>query len=122
MDELLDADDHLLSAPSALAGYAVGEFRDRQTPRQAASSGIVIVAKKWSELMSEQRVEVYGGDYEHTLEISGARHGIDIRYVTRPLLDDGAEPSAVDRGDPEKKVVWVPGDWKTFNVITACRF
>jgi 4,5-dihydroxyphthalate decarboxylase len=37
--------------------------------------------------MSEQVIEVYGGDYEHTLEISGPHHGVDIRYVTRPLLE-----------------------------------
>jgi 4,5-dihydroxyphthalate decarboxylase len=37
--------------------------------------------------MSEQAIEVYGGDYEHVLELSGPRHGIDIRYVVRPLLE-----------------------------------
>ncbi|HKS84941.1 MAG TPA: hypothetical protein VJR71_05655 [Pseudolabrys sp.] len=32
-------------------------------------------------------VEVTGGDYEHTLGLSGVRQGIDIRYVTAPLRD-----------------------------------
>lgn len=37
--------------------------------------------------MSTQKIDVYGGDYEHTLGMSGPRHGVDINYVTRPLLE-----------------------------------
>jgi 4,5-dihydroxyphthalate decarboxylase len=37
--------------------------------------------------MKAQNVEVYGGDYEHVLGISGAYHGIDVTYFVRPLLD-----------------------------------
>ncbi|HEX7054690.1 MAG TPA: PhnD/SsuA/transferrin family substrate-binding protein [Burkholderiales bacterium] len=37
--------------------------------------------------MSEGRMEVYGGDYEHVLELGGTRHGIELRYVVRPLLE-----------------------------------
>lgn len=32
-------------------------------------------------------IALYGGDYEHVLGLSGAREGIDIRYVERPLLE-----------------------------------
>jgi 4,5-dihydroxyphthalate decarboxylase len=32
-------------------------------------------------------IDFYGGDYEHVQGISGAREGIDIRYVERPLLE-----------------------------------
>jgi 4,5-dihydroxyphthalate decarboxylase len=37
--------------------------------------------------MSEQVVEVFGGDYEHVLDLSGEYEGIQIKYVTRPLLE-----------------------------------
>ena len=37
--------------------------------------------------MKDQNVEVYGGDYEHVLGLSGAYHGIDVTYVVRPVLD-----------------------------------
>lgn len=33
------------------------------------------------------KIDLYGGDYEHVLGISGVREGIDIRYVERPLLE-----------------------------------
>ncbi len=33
------------------------------------------------------KIDLYGGDYEHVLGLSGAREGIDIRYVERPLLE-----------------------------------
>jgi 4,5-dihydroxyphthalate decarboxylase len=32
-------------------------------------------------------VKLYGGDYEHTLDMSGERQGIDVEYVVRPLLE-----------------------------------
>lgn len=32
-------------------------------------------------------VKLYGGDYEHTLDMSGERQGIDVEYVIRPLLE-----------------------------------
>lgn len=32
-------------------------------------------------------IDLYGGDYEHVLGISGVREGIDLRYVERPLLE-----------------------------------
>jgi len=34
-----------------------------------------------------KEIELYGGDYEHVLGISGAKSGIDIKYVVRPLLE-----------------------------------
>ncbi len=37
--------------------------------------------------MSEQKIEVYGGDYEHVLGLSGTHQGADIQYVVRPLLE-----------------------------------
>ena len=37
--------------------------------------------------MSEQKIEVYGGDYEHVLGLSGVYRGIDVQYVVRPLLE-----------------------------------
>jgi 4,5-dihydroxyphthalate decarboxylase len=36
---------------------------------------------------SVAEMQVYGGDYEHVLDISGVRSGIDIKYVIRPLLE-----------------------------------
>jgi 4,5-dihydroxyphthalate decarboxylase len=35
----------------------------------------------------EKTVDVYGGDYEHTLGLSDVYEGIEIRYVVRPLLE-----------------------------------
>ena len=32
-------------------------------------------------------VKLYGGDYEHTLDMSGERQGIDVEYIIRPLLE-----------------------------------
>lgn len=37
--------------------------------------------------MGEQKIDLYGGDYEHVLGISGSYHGVDINYVERPLLE-----------------------------------
>lgn len=37
--------------------------------------------------MSEQKIDLYGGDYEHVLGLSGSHHGIDINYCVRPLLE-----------------------------------
>lgn len=37
--------------------------------------------------MSVATIDFHGGDYEHVLGLSGAREGIDIRYVERPLLE-----------------------------------
>jgi 4,5-dihydroxyphthalate decarboxylase len=37
--------------------------------------------------MSKGTIEVYGGDYEHVLGLSGAHAGIEVRYVVRPLLE-----------------------------------
>lgn len=37
--------------------------------------------------MSEQKIELYGGDYEHVLGLSGTYQGVDVRYVVRPLLE-----------------------------------
>ena len=37
--------------------------------------------------MSETKLELYGGDYEHVLGLSGERNGIDIQYIIRPLLE-----------------------------------
>src|SRR6476646_11165850 len=32
-------------------------------------------------------VKLYGGDYEHTLDLAGVREGIVIEYAVRPLLE-----------------------------------
>jgi 4,5-dihydroxyphthalate decarboxylase len=37
--------------------------------------------------MSGTKLEVYGGDYEHVLGLSGERDGIDLQYVERSLLE-----------------------------------
>lgn len=37
--------------------------------------------------MTESKIDVYGGDYEHVLTLSGPSRAIDIRYVVRPLLE-----------------------------------
>lgn len=37
--------------------------------------------------MSEQAIDLYGGDYEHVLGLSGSYHGIAVNYVERPLLE-----------------------------------
>lgn len=37
--------------------------------------------------MSEQTIELYGGDYEHVLGLSGTYQGIRVTYVERPLLE-----------------------------------
>lgn len=37
--------------------------------------------------MSAGNVDFYGGDYEHVLGLSGERHGIEINYIERPLLE-----------------------------------
>lgn len=37
--------------------------------------------------MSEKDIDLYGGDYEHVLGISGSYHGVKINYVERPLLE-----------------------------------
>ena len=33
------------------------------------------------------RIELYGGDYEHTLELAGQSGGFDIRYNTAPVVE-----------------------------------
>lgn len=38
-------------------------------------------------MTAEAKVDVYGGDYEHTLDLSNEYEGIGIRYVVRPLLE-----------------------------------
>lgn len=37
--------------------------------------------------MTAPKIDIYGGDYEHVLELSGVHAGIDLKYVTRPLLE-----------------------------------
>jgi 4,5-dihydroxyphthalate decarboxylase len=37
--------------------------------------------------MAERRVDVYGGDYEHVLGLSGEYDGVAINYVVKPLLE-----------------------------------
>ena len=32
-------------------------------------------------------IEVYGGDYEHVLDLSGTHSGVEIKYVIRPVLE-----------------------------------
>jgi 4,5-dihydroxyphthalate decarboxylase len=37
--------------------------------------------------MSNQKIDLYGGDYEHVLGLSGSYHDIEVSYVIRPLLE-----------------------------------
>ena len=37
--------------------------------------------------MTEPKIDIYGGDYEHVLGLSGIHEGIEIQYVIRPLLE-----------------------------------
>lgn len=37
--------------------------------------------------MTENTISLYGGDYEHVLDLSGAYHGVEVNYVVRPLLE-----------------------------------
>jgi 4,5-dihydroxyphthalate decarboxylase len=37
--------------------------------------------------MSNQKIDLYGGDYEHVLGLSGSYHDVDVNFVVRPLLE-----------------------------------
>jgi 4,5-dihydroxyphthalate decarboxylase len=37
--------------------------------------------------MTNGAIEVYGGDYEHTLSVSGTWNGIGLKYIAQPMLE-----------------------------------